>query len=104
MFSVRYELRMTTGRKQMYNGTRAPGSFLSVKRFGALFDNKVLFKNNRPIVFSIVLKINRIAKYRENNKSIALKQYFISYIFFQNRSLKRKILEPGSYFALFCTQ
>ena len=77
-FSVRYELRMTTGCKQMYNGTPVPGSFLSMERFGAFFDNKVLFKNNRPIVLQLFFKINRIANYRENNKSIVLKQYFIS--------------------------
>ena len=40
------------------------------------FDNKVLVKNNRLIVFSIVFKISKIANYRENNKSIVLKQYF----------------------------
>ena len=51
---------MSTGFKQMENLTWVLGSFLSVKRSGALFDNKVLFKNNRPILFQLFLKLTEL--------------------------------------------
>ena len=45
---------MTTGCKKVQNGTQVLGSFFSVNGFGRIFKKKVLFKNNRLIVFSIV--------------------------------------------------
>ena len=46
-------LRMTTGCKKVQNGTQVLGSFFSVNGSGIIFF-KVLFKNNRLIVFSLV--------------------------------------------------
>ena len=46
---------MTTGCKKVQNGTQVLGSFFSVNGFGRIFlRKKVLFKNNRLIVFSLV--------------------------------------------------
>ena len=45
---------MTTGCKKVHNGTQILGSFFSVNGFGRIFKKKVLFENNRLIVFSIV--------------------------------------------------
>ena len=45
---------MTTGCKKVQNGTQVLGSLFSVNAFGRIFKKKVLFKNNRLIVFSVV--------------------------------------------------
>ena len=45
---------MATGCKKVHNGTQVLGSFFSVNGFGRIFKKKVLFANNRLIVFSIV--------------------------------------------------
>ena len=45
---------MTTGCKKVQNGTQVPRSFFSVNVSGRYLRNKVLFNNNRLIVFSIV--------------------------------------------------
>ena len=48
---------MTTGCKKVQNGTQVLGSFFPVNGFGRIFKKKLLFKNNRLIVFSIVCKL-----------------------------------------------
>ena len=45
---------MTTGCKKVHNVTQILGSFFSVNGFGRIFKEKVLFENNRLIVFSTV--------------------------------------------------
>ena len=95
IFSARYELRMTTGYKKVHSGTQVLRSFFSVNGFGRIFEKKVLFENNRLIVFSIVCNSVNFKNNLKNNRSIVLKQYLIVKIMLKTSSSKGKILEPG---------
>ena len=96
---------MTTGCKKVQNGTQIPEPFFSVNGFGRIsLRNKVLFKNNRLIVFSIVRNSVNFKKQLKNNWSIVLKQYLIFKIMLQTSSTKGKILEPESHYTFVYTQ
>ena len=56
---------MTTGCKKVHNGTQDLGSFFSMNGFGRIFKKKVLFENNRLIVFSIVCNSVNLKKLRK---------------------------------------
>ena len=51
---------MTTGYKQVKNGTQVPESSLSVKALEHYFNKKVLLINNKPIVSQLFMKLTKL--------------------------------------------
>ena len=60
---------MTTGCKQVYNGTRVPGSFLFSE---GLWNNILTTRYCLDLLFSVSIAILLILKEVKNNRSIVL--------------------------------